>query len=279
MSPTVATISMELPILICSTVSLFLTYMHISVATFIAFNRYVVLSRPLDRSHWSLTRVKSCMLAVVLFSLLGIVHRVEAEHRFVAVPGSAYVIFRLLPFWTQTADACASAFYGVTLSLSNIVLQIRALLAYRRLSLELRRKQRDDFLLFDDLIVGNMGNELSFPVYSAFEFLLQLAVGVYAVVKLILLFNERLDALQPLQEVYVTTLDLMLLSPPIVLFLMSSVLRRKFSRLIGFRKDASTASDSSGRGQRPSPPSITTRIRQRIRGQVATSAEPQFNVP
>lgn len=72
----------------------------------------------------------------------------------------------------------------------------------------------------DDLIVGNMGNELSFPVYSAFEFLLQLAVGVYAVVKLILLFNERLDALQPLQEVYVTTLDLMLLSPPIVLFLM-----------------------------------------------------------
>lgn len=43
--------------------------------------------------------------------------------------------------------------------------------------------------------------KLRFLVYSSFEFLLQLAVGVYAVVKLILLFSDRLDALRPVQEV------------------------------------------------------------------------------
>lgn len=61
--------------------------------------------------------------------------------------------------------------------------------------------------------------------YSSVEFLLQLAVGVYAVIKLILLLDDRLDALRPLQEIYVTALELMFLSPPIVLFLMRFVVR------------------------------------------------------
>ncbi|KAH7713032.1 hypothetical protein AAVH_19641 [Aphelenchoides avenae] len=108
-SPSIASTSLEFPILISSTISLFLTYLHISIATFIAFNRYIVLSRPLDKAHWSLTRVNLCMLPLVVCSALGVAHHVAAEQRIVRTPALPHSIAALYPWltWFYKYEHCS----------------------------------------------------------------------------------------------------------------------------------------------------------------------------